>query len=201
MIDCYEREQANLTPRCFPHSLNARRKRISWRSANPRQAPSLLTLRRSYRRCTNRLQSGSYTAGPRWPNFSSSGSFGAASTMGPSLITSTAIQVVYDFALPQRRHEGRQPQKSSPSGNVVSVLFLPWGKPNLSDNLLVCFGALALSQAIGALADTGILIYGDGYRRRSEDWRKLGRCIRNLLPRDAAEYVRNAVQAGTLFVV
>jgi hypothetical protein len=35
--------------------------------------------------------------------------------------------VVYDFAPPQRRHEGRQPQKSSPSGNVVPVLFLPWG--------------------------------------------------------------------------
>src|SRR5271157_2129751 len=32
-------------------------------------------------------------------------------------------------------------------------------------------------------------------------WRKLGRRVRNLLPRDAAEYVRNAVQAGTLFVV
>jgi predicted RecB family nuclease len=75
--------------------------------------------------------------------------------------------VVYDFALPQRRHEGRQPQKSSPSGNVVPVLFLPWDKPSLSDNLLVCFGALALSQAIGTLADTGTLIYGDGYRRRS----------------------------------
>jgi hypothetical protein len=75
--------------------------------------------------------------------------------------------VVYDFALPQRRREGRQPQKSSPSGNVVPVLFLPWDKPNLSDNLLVCFGALALSQAIGTLADTGTLIYGDGYRRRS----------------------------------
>src|SRR5271165_3199054 len=31
--------------------------------------------------------------------------------------------------------------------------------------------------------------------------RKLGRRVRNLLPRDAAEYVRNAVQVGTLFVV
>jgi hypothetical protein len=67
--------------------------------------------------------------------------------------------VVYDFALPQRRHEARQPQESSPSGNVVPVLFLPSDKPNLSDNLLVCFGALALSQAIGTLADTGTLIY------------------------------------------
>ena len=63
--------------------------------------------------------------------------------------------------------KGRQPQKSSPSGNVLPVLFLPWDKPNLSDNLLVCFGALALSQAIETLADTGTLIYGDGYRRRN----------------------------------
>ncbi len=31
--------------------------------------------------------------------------------------------------------------------------------------------------------------------------RKLGSGIRNLLVRDAAEDVRNAVQAGTLFVV
>ena len=32
-------------------------------------------------------------------------------------------------------------------------------------------------------------------------WRKLGRRVRNLLIRDAAEYVRNTVQAGMLFVV
>jgi hypothetical protein len=75
--------------------------------------------------------------------------------------------VVYDLALPQHAHGGRQPQKSSPSADFVPVLFLPWDKPNLYDSLLVCFGALALSQAIGTLADTGTLIYGDGYRRRS----------------------------------
>jgi hypothetical protein len=75
--------------------------------------------------------------------------------------------VIYDLALPQRAHGGRQPQKSSPSADFVPVLFLPWDKPNLYDSLLVCFGALALSQAIGTLADTGTLIYGDGYRRRS----------------------------------
>ena len=62
--------------------------------------------------------------------------------------------VVYDFALPQHGHGGRQPQKSSPSANFVPVLFLPWDKPNLSDSLLVCFGALALSQATGILADS-----------------------------------------------
>src|SRR5271157_4256008 len=32
-------------------------------------------------------------------------------------------------------------------------------------------------------------------------WWKLGRRIRNLLPRDAVEYVSYAVQVGTLFVV
>src|SRR6266568_2743974 len=74
---------------------------------------------------------------------------------------------VYDFALPQHRHRGRQPQKSSPSGNFVPVLFLPWDKLDLSDSLLLCFGALALSQATGILADIGTLIYGDGHRHRT----------------------------------
>ena len=74
---------------------------------------------------------------------------------------------VYDFALPPHRPGGRQPQESSPSGTFVPVLFLPWDKPDLSDSLLVCFGALALSQATGILADTGTLIYGDGHRRKT----------------------------------
>jgi len=47
------------------------------------------------------------------------------------------------------------------------VLFSPWDKPNLSDKLLVCFGALSLLQATGILADTGTLISGDSYRRRT----------------------------------
>ena len=68
---------------------------------------------------------------------------------------------VYDFAPPPRRPEGRQPRESSSSGTFVPVLFLPWDKPDLSDSLLVCFGALALSQATGILADTGTLIYGE----------------------------------------
>ena len=32
---------------------------------------------------------------------------------------------------------------------------------------MVCFGALALSQATGTLADTGALIYGEGQRRKT----------------------------------
>jgi predicted RecB family nuclease len=75
--------------------------------------------------------------------------------------------VVYDFALPQDRNADPRPQKSSAFGKFVPVLFLPWDKPDSSDSLLVCFGALALSQATGILADTGTLIYGDGYRHRT----------------------------------
>jgi predicted RecB family nuclease len=74
---------------------------------------------------------------------------------------------VYDFALPQHRPGGHQVRESSPSGTFVPVLFLPWDKPDLSDSLLVCFGALALSQATGKLADTGTLIYGERHRHKS----------------------------------
>ena len=74
---------------------------------------------------------------------------------------------IYDFALPPHRPGGRQPQKLSPSGTFVPVLLLPWDKPDVSDSLLVCFGALALSQATGILADTGTLIYGEGHRRKT----------------------------------
>jgi hypothetical protein len=55
----------------------------------------------------------------------------------------------------------RHPAPLSPS------CFLPWDRPDLSDSLLLCFGALALSQATGILADTGTLIYGDGHRHRT----------------------------------
>ena len=52
------------------------------------------------------------------------------------------------------------------SGDTIPVVFVPWEKPNASDNLLVCFGALALAQILGKLPTSGALIYGDGYRRK-----------------------------------
>jgi hypothetical protein len=67
---------------------------------------------------------------------------------------------VYNLAVPQSKPRGRQ-------GTFIPVLFSPWDKLDLSDKLLVCFGALSLSQATGILAGTGTLIYGDGYRRRT----------------------------------
>ena len=76
--------------RYFPHSSNALRKRISWRSASPHRAPTSPTSRRAYRLCTKRRLSGGYPSGPEWPNFSISESCGGASTMMPSRIMSTA---------------------------------------------------------------------------------------------------------------
>jgi hypothetical protein len=74
---------------------------------------------------------------------------------------------VYDLAPQSHRPGGGPPQDSSPSGTLDPVLFSPWDKPELSDNLLLCFGALALSQATGILAVSGRLIYGEGHRSRT----------------------------------
>jgi predicted RecB family nuclease len=72
---------------------------------------------------------------------------------------------IYNFVLPSREPEGR-PSQEPRSGTFVPVSFTPWDKPDASDNLLVCFGALALSQVTGNLADVGTLIYGEEHRRK-----------------------------------
>ena len=74
---------------------------------------------------------------------------------------------VYDLASPPHRPGACERQKLSPSSTLVPIRLLPWDTPGLSDCLLVCFGALALSQAIGLLADTGTVIYGEGHRRKT----------------------------------
>jgi predicted RecB family nuclease len=74
---------------------------------------------------------------------------------------------VYDFELPSRRRGDCDSQQSRPSGTVVPVLFLPWDKPDISDKLRLCFGALALAQDTGVKLDTGILIYGHGQRHKT----------------------------------
>jgi hypothetical protein len=73
---------------------------------------------------------------------------------------------VFDFTLPRCGPGGRQSREPFPSSLFVPVVFVP-SKPNLFDSLLVCFGALALSQATGKLPDTGTLICGDDYRHRT----------------------------------
>ena len=57
---------------------------------------------------------------------------------------------VYDFALPLYRPKAPQRQNLPPSDTFVPILFVPWNKPGLSDRLVVCFGALALSQTTGS---------------------------------------------------
>jgi predicted RecB family nuclease len=76
-------------------------------------------------------------------------------------------------------------QRKQVAGNLaVPVLFSPWEKPELSDSLLVCFGARLLSLATGVHAETGILIYGDGIRRKtvltSDYASRLDRIIRDI---------------------
>jgi len=73
----------------------------------------------------------------------------------------------YNVVPPSREREGRRSPESTPSSTFVPVLFSPWDKPEVSDSLLVCFGALALSQVTGVLTDTGTVIYGEKHRRKT----------------------------------
>ena len=73
----------------------------------------------------------------------------------------------YHLAPPSREPGGCQSRESTPSGTFVPVLFSPWDKPDVSNSLLVCFGALALSQVTGILATTGTVIYGEEHRRKT----------------------------------
>ena len=74
---------------------------------------------------------------------------------------------VYDLALPSCTPGGLRSRKSTQSGAFLPILLSPWDKPELSDSLLVCFGALALWQITGIMADTGTVIYGDSARHRT----------------------------------
>ena len=51
--------------------------------------------------------------------------------------------------------------------NYTPVLFSALDKPDPSDNLLICFGALAISQVIGTLPKVGRLIYGECHRSKN----------------------------------
>jgi hypothetical protein len=75
--------------------------------------------------------------------------------------------VVYDFAPPQDRNAGPQPQKSSASETLSLSGSYPGTSRTLPTTCSFVFGALALSQATGILEDTGTMIYGDGYRHRT----------------------------------
>jgi predicted RecB family nuclease len=89
-----------------------------------------------------------------------------------------------NLALSQRGSVERRARKSAPGGCVVPVLFSPWEKPELSDSLLVCFGALSLSQATRTQIESGMLVYGDDLRHRtvriSDHAMRLNRILREM---------------------
>jgi predicted RecB family nuclease len=74
---------------------------------------------------------------------------------------------VYDFTPRPQTLGNRRRWHSSPPGTFVPARFLPSNKPDISDRLILCFGALALWQATGKLPESGALICGDEYRRRT----------------------------------
>src|SRR3954452_16853524 len=69
----------------------------------------------------------------------------------------------------QPKHErgGCGSFQAAPGNDYVPVLYSAWNKPQPSDNLLLCFCALAISQVIGMLPEAGKLIYGEGQRSKT----------------------------------
>ena len=55
-------------------------------------------------------------------------------------------------------------RKAASEPDYAPVLFSARNKPDPLDNLLLCFGALAIWQVVGALPEVGKLIYGECHR-------------------------------------
>ena len=100
------------------------------------------------------------------PSFSISNNFCTATTIRPSCMLSIAKQ---SSMILRRRSDwaASKPRKLKSSDTFVPVLLSPWDKLDISSNLILCFGAIALSQATGRMADTGTLIYGEKFRRKT----------------------------------
>ena len=117
------------------------------------------------------VQSGGQAAvcpsGLRWPNFSISESCGAAATMKPSRIMSTAKQPSMTCALaatePGAANRGnrRHPAPLSP------FCFHPGTNPMFPTAYWCVSVRLRCRRSPGFLADTGTVIYGEGHRRKT----------------------------------
>jgi predicted RecB family nuclease len=70
---------------------------------------------------------------------------------------------VYDLARTDRIGD----HNSKLFNTTIPVLFVPWEKLEECHNLLVSFGALALSQRCGTAPNDGAIFYGDSYRRKT----------------------------------
>ena len=74
---------------------------------------------------------------------------------------------VLNFALSHHGATERSARKPLVTSPIVPVVFSPWEKTSLSDELFLCFGALALSQSTGVLSEIGTLLFGDNLRRKT----------------------------------
>ena len=83
--------------------------------------------------------------------------------LGSSLRHVDCDSTKYDLSPPigERRHHSTSPVAAIP------VLFVPWDKPTIFENLLLCFGAFALQQSTGPLPSTGTMIYGEHYQQKN----------------------------------
>jgi predicted RecB family nuclease len=63
---------------------------------------------------------------------------------------------------------GRRTERSERRRDFVSVLYSAWDKSDQADDLLVCFGALAIGQATGSgIPPTGKVIFGESHRGKT----------------------------------
>jgi predicted RecB family nuclease len=71
----------------------------------------------------------------------------------------------YAFDQPASARIGSRAKRSERRCDLVPVLYSPWDKNDHSDDLLVCFGALAIGQATkSGNPPSGKVIYGEGHR-------------------------------------
>jgi CRISPR/Cas system-associated exonuclease Cas4 (RecB family) len=73
----------------------------------------------------------------------------------------------FSLSSPPSEQRRQTPRKLPVFQGVVPVLFVPWDKLSISENLLLCFGAVALEQLTGVLPTLGTLVYGEGYRQKN----------------------------------
>ncbi|RJT27730.1 TM0106 family RecB-like putative nuclease [Mesorhizobium waimense] len=70
--------------------------------------------------------------------------------------------------LPVTARVGSQTERSDPGHDYVPIVFSAWNKRDRSDDLLVCFGAMAIQQASGGeIPSYGRIIRGEDYSGRT----------------------------------
>lgn len=75
--------------------------------------------------------------------------------------------VTYSCVQPKREREDHATRNAASGHDYVPVLFSAREKKDPSDNLLICFGALAIWQVIGTLPEIGKLIHGECHRSKT----------------------------------